>query len=149
MKLIDNRWVDDNNNSWNADIETEESVQKKSNTLLDCSNCSDCSDCINCTYCSDCTKCSNCTWCSSCSSCSDCSDCSGFKTNPQRITSERIGSRNSQKTYYWTEEHEQVVCGCFKGTLDEFEQRVKEVHGDNEHGIAYQKWIDKIKIYKN
>lgn len=116
MKLINNRWVDENNNSWDANINTEESAQKKSNTMKNCS---------------------------------DCSECSYFKTNPQRMTSSKIGSRNSQTTYYWTNEHEQIICGCFKGTLDEFEQRVKKIHGDNEHGIAYQKWIDKIKIYKN
>lgn len=176
MKLINNRWVDNNNNSWSADIDTKELAQKKSNTLINCSNCSDCSNCSNCSnclrcsycsdcsrcsYCSDCSRCSNssncsycsycsrCAYCSYCSCCSYCSDCSEFKSNPERITSPTIGSRESQSTYYWNEEHEQLICGCFKGTLDEFEQRVKEVHGDNAHGIAYQNWIDKIRIYKN
>ena len=59
-----------------------------------------------------------------------------------------MGSRDSQTTYYWTKEHEQVVCGCFKGTLSEFEAKVKETHGNNKHGIDYMNWINKIKAYK-
>jgi len=27
--------------------------------------------------------------------------------------------------------------GCFDGTADEFESKVREVHGDNEHGRRY------------
>ena len=33
MKKINNRWVDENNNSWNADFETEESSLVKSKSL--------------------------------------------------------------------------------------------------------------------
>lgn len=41
----------------------------------------------------------------------------------------------------------QVICGCFKGGLDDFEKKVKEVHKNNEHGIAYMNFINKIKNY--
>ena len=44
MKLINNRWVDDNNNSWSATLETEESAMAKSKTLVNCRHCRDCSD---------------------------------------------------------------------------------------------------------
>ena len=60
----------------------------------------------------------------------------------------KIGSREDQTTYYCTDEHEQIVCGCFKGTLQEFEKRVKSVHGDNQHGQDYMRWINAIKAYK-
>ena len=37
LTLVNNRWVDENNNSWSADIETKESATKKSETLINCS----------------------------------------------------------------------------------------------------------------
>jgi hypothetical protein len=130
---------------------------------IDCSSCSDCSDCIDCSYCrscsscrdcsycsscSDCIDCSYCSDCSSCSDCSDCSSCSDFKTNPQRITSSFLGSRNSQTTYYWDDKREQIICGCFKGTLEELEEQVKITHGDNDFSKGYFKWIELVKMYR-
>ena len=122
-----------------------------------CSGCSDCSSCIycrycsncsSCSYCSRCSDCSYCSYCSRCSDCSDCSSCSGFKYNPERITSPKIGSRHQHTTYYWIKDYEQIVCGCFKGTLEEFEKAVEEKHGDNQHGIDYKNWIVRVKLYK-
>jgi hypothetical protein len=40
------------------------------------------------------------------------------------------------------------VCGCFKGTLQEFEQKVKETHKNNDYAKNYFKWIDSVKNYK-
>jgi len=40
------------------------------------------------------------------------------------------------------------VCGCFKGTLDEFKKKVVKTHVDNEHAIAYFEWIIKVETYK-
>ena len=108
-------------NRWSSNKFTKEQAEKYSDTL------------VNCTGCTDCTGCTG---------------CREFKSNPQRITSPKIGSRQSQSTYYWTDEHEQVVCGCFCGTLDEFAERVKNVHGDNQHGQEYIKWIKAVKCYK-
>ena len=81
--------------------------------------------------------------------CSDCSNCSNFETNPQRITSSNIGSRNSQSTYYWTNDKEQIICGCYKGILSEFEERVKKVHSGTKYEKEYLEWIQKIKLYKS
>ena len=119
--LIYGYWTVDSN-KWDAEVFTKEQSEKNATTLINCSNCSDCSDC---------------------------SDCSYFKTNPERITSAKIGSRNSQSTYYWTNEHEMIICGCFSGTLQEFENKVKEKHQGNDHEIAYMNWINKIKAYKS
>jgi hypothetical protein len=120
--------------------------------------CSDCTFCIGCGYCSECEQCSychhcsfsrHCSHCEQCSHCSFCEQCSGFKTNPKRITSPNLGkaSRNSQTTYYWNTEREQVWCwvGQFKGTLEEFETNVKETHGDNVVAKEYCKWIQAVK----
>jgi hypothetical protein len=68
--------------------------------------------------------------------------------NPERITSPKLGSRNLQTTYYWTEEKEQIVCGCFQGSLQEFENKVKKTHDDNDFAKGYFKWIEAVKKYK-
>jgi hypothetical protein len=129
--LKDDYWVV-GTNKWTASIYTKQQAEKLAATLINCDNCIDCS------YCSSC---------SDCSSCSYCSSCSDFKTNPERITSPILGSRSSQTTFYWNAEREQVICGCFKGTMQEFEDKVKQTHGDNEHGRAYLQWIEKVKTY--
>ena len=49
-------------------------------------------------------------------------------------------------TTYWTPEKNQVVCGCFVGTVDEFAAKVKETHGNNEHGKAYRKYIRHVRM---
>jgi len=136
--LKDNYWVV-GTNKWTVSIYTKEQAEKNAATLINCENC------INCSYCRDCRNCSNCC---DCCDCSYCSYCSYFKTNPERITSPLLGSRDSQTTYYWNPEKEQVICGCFKGTLQEFEDKVKQNHGDNDHAKAYLQWIEKIKIYR-
>ena len=158
-QLLNGYWVI-GTNKWDANIYTQEQAEKNAETLINCTNCiscsycSDCSDCRSCrscsycSYCSDCSDCSYCSYCSSCRSCSDCSYCSDFKSNPERITSPKIGSRNSQTTYYWNDEKELIVCGCFKGTLEEFEAKVKKTHGDNQHAHDYFKWIERINLYK-
>ncbi len=116
MELKDGRWVDARGNSWNAELTTEDQAAKKSATLIDCRSCSDCSDC------SDCRSCRSCSYCRSCSDCSSCSE------NPQSYVSRKIGSRNSQTRFYWLGDWTNVVCGCFRGTLDEFEAKVIATH---------------------
>jgi len=176
MKQINNKWIDENNNFWSANIETEESATKKSSTLINCSNCSDCSYCSNCSYCSGCSYCSDCSGCSGCSGCSycsrcsycsgcsncsycsgcsgcfgcsrcsDCSGCSDYKNNPQRYITPFIGRRNSQTSIYWTNKEDvQIICGCWKGTIEEFEKRVKEVHAETEHLKPY---LEQVEIFK-
>ena len=163
---IDGYWVI-GSNKWDASIYPQEQAEKYSKTLINCQNCINCRSCSSCSSCSDCSNCSNCSYCRSCSSCSycsycsdcrccsdcrscsscsycrycrscrSCSSCSDFKTNPQRITSSFLGSRNSQTTYYWDDKREQIICGCFKGTLEEFEEQVKITHGDNDLSLIH------------
>jgi len=47
MEKINNYWVDENNNRWDASNNTEKQAQEKSKSLVDCSNCRNCSDCKN------------------------------------------------------------------------------------------------------
>lgn len=49
-----------------------------------------------------------------------------------------IGSRNAFTTFYRRRDGiTMVVCGCFHGTIDEFEAQVNETHGNNQHARAY------------
>ena len=128
MKKLNDRWYDKNNNSWNADVETKESALTKSKTL---SYCTDCINCRGCSYCTDCT---------------DCRGCSKIKENPQRYITPKIGSRKSRTSIYWTNKDDvQIICGCWRGNIKEFEKRVKEVHADTEHLKPY---LNQIRIFK-
>ena len=50
----------------------------------------------------------------------------------------KIGSRNDTITFMRSKELKIIVIvGCFSGTLEEFEEKVKETHGENEHAKAY------------
>jgi hypothetical protein len=117
---------------------------------ISCSFCSFCHDCHDSSFCRNCSfssYCIDCCFCSSSSYCINCSYCHGFKENPERITSPKIGSRNGHTTYYWTKDHEQIVCGCFIGTLEDFEKAVEKTHGNNQQAHDYLKWIERVKIY--
>jgi len=41
----------------------------------------------------------------------------------------------------------QVICGCFKGNLEQFEEKVKETHKGNQYERDYLLFIEKVKIY--
>lgn len=57
-----------------------------------------------------------------------------------------IGSRNGHTTIFHTDKGMFVQCGCFKGTLDEFEDKVKETHQGNKHERDYLALIQFAKI---
>lgn len=62
-----------------------------------------------------------------------------LKYSSDYITVGPIGSRDRFTTLNLTTGT--VQTGCFKGTLDEFEERVREKHGDNRHAVSYNKLI--------
>ena len=53
-----------------------------------------------------------------------------------------IGSRDDTITFFRVKFSDvftiSVCCGCFHGTVDEFRAKVKQTHGDDKHGKAYQ-----------
>ena len=54
------------------------------------------------------------------------------------ITCGPIGSRGDITTIFRDSVKKVCVnCGCFSGTLDEFEKAVKTAHGDTNHGKEY------------
>ena len=57
-----------------------------------------------------------------------------------------IGSRNETTTFFACKDKKiRVVCGCFFGTLDEFEKAVRKTHGENEHAKVYMLAIEMAK----
>jgi carbonic anhydrase/acetyltransferase-like protein (isoleucine patch superfamily) len=42
-----------------------------------------------------------------------------------------------------------IICGCFSGTLDEFEEAVEDTHGDGKFGREYKAIIQVIKVKFN
>ena len=125
-------WVDENNNRWDENFYTQERAEELSKTLINCSDCSYCS------YCFDC---------SDCSYCFDCSDCSDCDKTPKQYVADKIGSRKDNTRFYQDKNGViRVVCGCFRGTLDEFAAKVEEVHGQDEYGEEYKKEIALAKV---
>ena len=57
-----------------------------------------------------------------------------------------IGSRKDVTVVYHTEQGIFVKCGCFKGSLAEFEARVKETHKGNDYEKAYLAMIELVKV---
>jgi hypothetical protein len=166
MILKNNRWYDENNNSWSANIETEESAQLKSNSLINCKSCYSCysckycnsctycyyckycNSCDSCDYCKSCNYCYSCYYCNSCNfcnSCNYCKSCQSFKKDPERYFKNNIGSRSDQIKCFWLGDKTTIICGCFTGTLKDFEKAVKKIHGDNKFGRQYKKHIATIK----
>ena len=66
------------------------------------------------------------------------------------FTIRNIGRFRRTVTFFKTEDGKiKVGCGCFRGTLEEFAQRVDSEHGDNEHGKAYRLAIELAKLLIN
>jgi uncharacterized protein YjbI with pentapeptide repeats len=56
-----------------------------------------------------------------------------------------LGSRNGYTTFFHTDKGIFVQCGCFRGTLDEFVAKVKEIHNDKEHARNYLAIVEFVK----
>lgn len=116
-----------------------------------CNNCRNCINCINCINCYYCYYCRCCYYCDYCHDCHYCHNCHDYKQNPQRYTTKEIGSRNDQTTFYYGETEKgmevQIICGCFRGNLEDFEKAVLETHKDNDlYRKQYLKEIEKVKV---
>ena len=62
------------------------------------------------------------------------------------IKIDRIGSRIGCTYFFKTLSNIYVRCGCFFGTIEQFEQKVNETHNDNEQ---YRKeYLEAIKYVK-
>ena len=57
-----------------------------------------------------------------------------------------IGSRDGYTTIFHTDKGTYVQCGCFKGSIEEFETKVKQTHNGNKHERDYLALIEFAKI---
>ena len=58
-----------------------------------------------------------------------------------------IGSRDDFLTCYLDKDKKiYAVTGCFSGTLEEFEKKVKETHGSNKHAKQYLKAAEMARV---
>jgi hypothetical protein len=72
---------------------------------------------------------------------------SNAKTTKRYIQVTCIGSRKGTTTYCF--EDDLIVCGCFKGTLKEFETKVKVTHKDNpQYKAEYLGFISYLKMLR-
>ena len=71
-------------------------------------------------------------------------DLSGAKTDKRYLSVSCIGSAKRMTTYCF--EDDVVWCGCFTGTLEQFEQQVLETHADGtQHRKEYIGFINYLK----
>ena len=62
----------------------------------------------------------------------------------------KIGSRNDNITFMRSKELKIIVTvGCFRGTIEEFENKVKETHGENKFAQEYFLAIQLAKLRIN
>lgn len=40
-----------------------------------------------------------------------------------------------------------VACGCFRGTIKQFKEKVKETHGDSKHAREYLMIADLMELH--
>ena len=63
------------------------------------------------------------------------------------MTIGKIGSRSDTITFYRNKDKKiSVICGCFKGEIDEFLNKVTKTHGENKHAKVYQKAVELAKL---
>ncbi len=60
-----------------------------------------------------------------------------------------LGSKNKVVTVFKTYEGVRVLRGCFYGSIEEFESKVKETHKDNEYGNEYLDFVELLKTRFN
>ena len=50
-----------------------------------------------------------------------------------------VGSRGGFTTFFRTKDKDICVsCGCFRGNLDQFLEKVRKTHGDSKHSVTYR-----------
>ena len=59
-----------------------------------------------------------------------------------------LGSENRNTTFFKCKDgHIHVSCGCFSGSIQEFETKVKKTHGDSKYAKEYLACIEVVKIH--
>ena len=75
------------------------------------------------------------------------SDNAVVKHNGDYLCIKGIGSHYRNTTAYKVKRSVEINCGCFHGTLEEFEDRVKQTHADTKFAKEYELFIEIIKLH--
>ena len=67
-----------------------------------------------------------------------------YKTKGNFVGVENIGSKNDTTHYFYN--NNRIICGCFDGTMKEFEDKVKETYEENSK--EYKQYMIAIDTFK-
>ena len=67
-----------------------------------------------------------------------------YKSKGDFVSVGNIGSRNDTTHYFYKDNR--IICGCFSGTMKDFEEKVKESYGEYE--VEYKEYIIAIDTLK-
>ena len=67
-------------------------------------------------------------------------------SNDEVLWISKIGRRLGTTTFFFFKKGIEVVCGCFLGTIEEFQSKVNATHGDSKHGEVYRHAIEIAKL---
>ena len=76
-------------------------------------------------------------------------ECCSFENNKDLnyyYAVDRIGSERRKTYFFYGEKAELIRCGCFTGTLKEFEEQIKMTHNDNKKYLA--EYMLAVKFFK-
>ena len=71
-----------------------------------------------------------------------------INSNNDYLYEKGLGSHNRPASFFKCKDrHIHVLCGCFDGNLDEFENKVKEEHGNSKYSKEYLGFIEVVKTH--
>lgn len=71
-----------------------------------------------------------------------------INSNNDYLCEQGLGSHNRSASFFKCKDgHIHVLCGCFDGNLDEFENKVKEEHGNSKYAKEYLGFIEVVKTH--
>ena len=71
-----------------------------------------------------------------------------INSNDDYLCEKGLGSHNRSASFFKCKDgHIHVLCGCFSGNLDEFENKVKEEHGNSKYSKEYLGFIEVVKTH--
>ena len=71
-----------------------------------------------------------------------------INSNNDYLCEKGLGSHNRSASFFKCKDgHIHVLCGCFSGNLDEFENKVKEEHGNSKYAKEYLGFIEVVKTH--
>ena len=71
-----------------------------------------------------------------------------INSNNDYLCEKGLGSHNRSASFFKCKDgHIHVLCGCFSGNLDEFENKVKEEHGNSKYSKEYLGFIEVVKTH--